>query len=191
MDMGPGQAAAPKGGHFTADEVGELLDWKRQAPLASSGASNDRIYTEPDRDYPDDTDICFARGNGITLVRLTTADRAKLLEAVGGLVPELAPLLARGDAVAHDVAAGLDGRTARASAVHELVLSAHAAGYRLAADDIRATHEDTGFVIDLLNEMREARKNEMGQPLATDAHAELFREIEALRTVITLLGGRS
>lgn len=194
MDMGPGPngSAAPPSGSVTTDEVAGLLDWKQQAPLRTSGADQERIYAKRNRDYPDDTDICFERGNQTNVVRLTPADKAKLLEAVGGLVPELSPLLARSDALARQGVPEEHGRgnDNTAKAVTELVLSAHAAGYRLACDDIRATHEDTGFVIDLLNEMREARRKEMGEPQATDAHAAPFGEIEALRTVIALLGGR-
>lgn len=185
MDMGPGQngiaGAPPAGSRFTEKEVGALLDWKQQAPLATSGAPSDKIYTQPDHDYPDDTDICFARGNGVTLVRLTPADRPKLLEAVGGLVPELSPLLAQADALARQ---GVpeehgQGNANTAAAFTALVTAAHAAGYRLACDDHRATAEDAGLVSGFLLEKLAWERQRAGDSPDT----------EALERVIALLGG--
>jgi hypothetical protein len=73
---------------------GELA---RRVP--ASGSSQDRVYTQRNRDYPDDTDICFERGNGTTVVRLTPADLPKLLAAAGGLAPGLEELRARAAAL--------------------------------------------------------------------------------------------
>lgn len=120
--------------------------------LPSSGSSQDRVYTQPNRDYPDDTDLCFARGNSETRVRLTPGDRAKLLAAAGGLAPKLPDLRERAGALArHNVPAlDLAARTAHVAAAQALVDEAHAAGYRLCSDDVRVAHEDAGLVSDFL-----------------------------------------
>jgi len=65
---------------------------RRHPALPSSGSSQDRIYTQQNRDYPDDTDICFERGSQTNVVRVTPADLPKLFAAAGGLAPGLADL---------------------------------------------------------------------------------------------------
>jgi len=63
-------------------------------PVLSSppaGRSADRIYTQPNQDYPDDTDLCFERGTSVTMVRVTPADQEKLWAALGLLPVPAAP----------------------------------------------------------------------------------------------------
>jgi hypothetical protein len=63
--------------------------YRREHPLPSTGAPSDRIYTQVNQDYPDDTDLCFERGSSVTMVRVTPADQEKLWAALG-LLPVLA-----------------------------------------------------------------------------------------------------
>lgn len=188
--MGPENESARLGGDLTP---GERLarrgygDTEFAAGLPSSGSSQDRIFTEPDRDYADDVSLCFERGNQVTQVRVTPADRPKLFAAAGGLAPELAELRRRARS------AGLSGArhgTDLAGKIEALTVTAHAAGYRLAVEDQRETAQSAGYVADYLaGRLEQARRN-MGEPRADDAHAEMFRSIDALRRVIALLEGK-
>jgi len=85
--------------------------------LGRSGPSQDRVFTRPSADYPDDTDIWFERGNQSTVVRVTPADRARLTAALAAL------------AGLHDRAAALGGPAV------VLAGDAVAAGYKRCMDD--------------------------------------------------------
>lgn len=174
--MGPGndKHAASR---FTAGEVGELLGTVT-GRLPRSGSSQDKIYTQPNRDYPDDTDIWFERGNSSTVVRLTPADRPKLLTAIGGLAPRLAELRAK--ASRH-----FDGTELDPLIVVDLLAEAHAAGYRLCDEDYRMVNEDVGQVADFLAEkLEEARETEQLAP----GEIGPGPDVRALERVIAMLG---
>jgi hypothetical protein len=117
-------------------------------PLPDSGAPNDKICTQPNRDYPADTDICFARGNSETRVRLTPADLPKLFAAAGGLAPGLEELHGEARKMGGGAWEVYPGELAREAV--SLVDAAHAAGYKLAADDHRETYQERGVVTDYL-----------------------------------------
>jgi hypothetical protein len=157
--------------------------------LPESGAPSDQIYTQQNLDYPADTDICFARGNGITLVRLTTADRGKLLAAVGTLVPELEMLRSQAlDLVRNGVPEEHGkGLANTAVAVVSLVNQAHAAGYRLADEDHRETYQDAAGVREFLQgKLEEMHRTE------ELAFGEIGPgpEVRALERVIAMLEGK-
>ena len=55
-------------------------------PLPASGAPMERVWTEPDRDHPADTDLVIQRGQFTDRIRMTPADEEKILAALGEFV---------------------------------------------------------------------------------------------------------
>lgn len=132
-----------------------LGDHRRAPALPRSGRSQDRIYLQRNQDYPADTDLCFERGNAVTLVRMTGRDmhaaRAVLteqgdLDAMKARARDLIDFGAVADAER-------DGPEELAAAVENLAVTAHAAGYRLAVDDMRHAASEKGYVSDFLGEL--------------------------------------
>ncbi len=163
--MGPENKSARLGGDLTPGE--RLASRHPEFVLRASGSSQDRVFTEPDRDYADDVSLCFERGNQVTQVRVTPADRPKLFAAVGGLAPDLAELRRQARS------AGLSGAghgTDLAGRIEALTVTAHAAGYRLAVEDQTATAQNAGYVHDFLADtadvIRSAPDSESAQDLA-------------------------
>jgi hypothetical protein len=145
--------------------------------LPSSGGPQDRIYARPNQDYPEDVDLCFARGNSETRVRVAPADRPALFAAAGGLAPRLEELRRRARDLGDVNWEYHPGQLPR-SAV-DLVNAAHAAGYYLRCEDgpdaSAAAEAARGHLVGLLA----AREGEPGGM----AH----RDTEALERVIAML----
>jgi hypothetical protein len=74
--MGPGNSGRQEVG-FDAlwNEVQRGSPREREeSRLPASGRAHDRVFLERNRDYPGDSDLCFAIGNSVTRVRLTGFD---------------------------------------------------------------------------------------------------------------------
>lgn len=145
--------------------------------LAPSGPPMRDMRLERNRDHPSDSDLCFERGQYLDRVRLTVGD----LHALRAL------LTARGDlenlraGAVHLARQGVPEEHGKGNAnlavrLVKLVNEAHAAGYRLAGDDIRATAEDVWFIRDYLLSLKE------------DGTDRGHLDIEALERVIAMLG---
>lgn len=121
-------------------------------PLAASGAPMERVWTEPDRDYPADTDLLFTRGQFTDRIRMTRADREGILAALanpGGLDS----LVTRARDLGYR-----DPSTLRADLANDaaaLAREAYRAGYALAVQDCLETAQAPGYVAQFLEELSE------------------------------------
>jgi hypothetical protein len=167
--MGPGNSDRQVAG-FDNDRLrgGFEAHGAMTGRLPASGREHDEITLERNRDYPADSDLCFGIGNAVTRVRLTGRDlhrlRAVLLDqGVGleGLYERVRHLQAGAGAPS-------------AGEFQNLVDAAHAAGYRLCAEDVRAAREDAGLVSDFLLGLYEAGAAP-GEPWSADDQAAISR----------------
>jgi hypothetical protein len=62
--------------------------------LDSSGPPMEDVRTEPDRDYPDDLDLLYERGNTGFVTRLTPADVVSVIAALTASMPTPGELVA-------------------------------------------------------------------------------------------------
>jgi hypothetical protein len=141
--------------------------------MEGSGRGATEIYTEPSRDYRDDTSLVFDFGVMDTTVRLTPADVHRV-RAVLNRAGDLNSLTARARE------AGLSGRghgTDLAASIVQLAREAHAAGYQLCAEDYRLAYGDAGILAQALEEL----------PGLGDASE---RDSEALNRVLAMLRTR-
>lgn len=162
-----------------SDEERRSISGEPYRRLPDSGRPVSGMVLEPNRDYPADTDLCFERGQYADRIRLTAGDlnalRALLTDVQGGLkeLRERAQELARANVPAMDLAA----RTAHVAAVTDLVAVAHAAGYRLCAED--HAPGDREAVRDFLLEQAELR--------AAGGSVSALGQQDALARVIAML----
>jgi hypothetical protein len=127
-----------------------LADILEDHALPRSGAPMRRVWTEPDRDYPGDTDLLFSRGQFTDRIRMTPADREGILAALAN--PDGLDALA---AEARELGLLAEGEET-AARIGDLVRRADFAGYALAVQDFLATPQFAKSVRDFLHDVLES-----------------------------------
>jgi hypothetical protein len=163
------------------------MPYDREAPAADRSA--DRIYTQVNQDYPEDTDICFERGGSVTMVRITPADRPGLFAAAGGMAPGLKELREQAGRLVQRYFE--DEVVELGREVKTLVDAAHAAGYKLSAEDHRLTFQRPLAVAEFLSDMQVTQAEVIAGLDDDDQQAEAARDLLALQRVTEMLRGRA
>jgi hypothetical protein len=195
MGMGPGDryAAGYTGGPGDPTAGERLARRKPPGPaeprrLPASGPPMRDMRLERNRDYLADSDLVFERGQYLDRIRLTGTD----LHALRALLNADGDLKALGDQASRWARDALEeagpDTDEWALRMSELVIAAHAAGYRLAADDISAACEDAAMVADFLRRglLEQQLEAERAEPDSVRA-MRLSHLTQAVRDVISML----
>jgi hypothetical protein len=152
-------------------------------PRRQHGASQERVWAEPNRDYPGDTSLFTEAGNQRHETRLTPQDREAVLAALAGESPKLEELRAEArkyDGIAWEAYPGDLAEEAVA-----LVNEAHAAGYALCAQDYLLAGQHVEPVIDYLEGLAADREGRVSDSPEYAGLAQ--RDLDAVERVIAML----